>query len=85
VLQNLSLRQQLQADPNKDVFAVLQANDVFETGSSGLPPLLAVSLQTNGNSFFSRNSCPLARFPLGFGVQLNFSGVRQLPVPTLVP
>jgi hypothetical protein len=60
VLQNLSLRQQLQADPNKDVFAVLQANDVFETGSSGLPPLLAVSLQTNGNSFFSRNSCPLA-------------------------
>jgi hypothetical protein len=85
VLQNFSLRQQLQANPNKDVFAVLQANDVFDTGSSGLPPLLAVSLQTNGNSFFSRNGGPLARFGLGFGVQLNFSGVRQAPVPTLVP
>ena len=82
-LQSLALRRQLKADPTLDVFAVLEANNEFESGASGLPPLLAVSLTTvPGSSFFSTAGGPLAPFNLGFAVELHFSGTPVAPVPT---
>ena len=76
VLQNLSLRRQLQADPTLDVFLVLEAQNGFVTGPSGWPPLLELSLSTvPGRSFLSRNGGPLAPFATGgWGIELHFSG-----------
>jgi hypothetical protein len=86
VLQNLTLRAKLKADPTLDVFLVLEANNQFETGSSGLPPLLGLSLDTiPGRSFFSSNGSPLAPFGLGWAIELHFSGVRPEAVPTVAP
>jgi len=85
VSQNLSLRRKLKADPTLDVFLVLEANNEFDTGDSGLPPLLALSLDTAGGSFFSRARGPLAPFPLGWAIELHFSGVRAGAVPTVAP
>jgi hypothetical protein len=82
-LQSLSLRRQLRADATLDVFAVLEANNEFESGASGLPPLLAVSLDTvPGSSFFSTAGGPLAPFNLGWAIELHFSGIRPDAVPT---
>jgi hypothetical protein len=79
--QNVLLRLKLKADPTLDVFVVLEANNVFETGSSGLPPLLGLSQLASGRSFFSTAGSPLLPFNGSWAIELHFSGV---PVPTLV-
>jgi Matrixin len=85
LVQNVSLRLKLKANPDQDLFVVLEANNEFETGSSGAPPLLGLSTVPSGRSFFSTAGGPLAPFNASWAIQLNFSGVRPAPVPTAVP
>jgi hypothetical protein len=85
LLQNVSLRLKLKNDSTLDLFVVLEANNEFETGSSGFPPLLGLSQLPSGRSFFSTAGGPLAPFNGSWAMQLNFSGQRPEPVPTAAP
>lgn len=70
------------ADPTLDLFAVLEANNEFVSGSSGLPPTLA--LQTPpvrlGSSFFSRAGQPLLPAPVNWAIELQFAGLESPPL-----
>jgi hypothetical protein len=89
VAQNVQLRLKLKADPTLDVFLVLEANNEFLTGSSGLPPLLGLSTAAipgrEGRSFFSTAGSPLRPNVNNWDIELHFSGVRPAPVPTAAP
>jgi hypothetical protein len=75
------LRRRLEADATLDVFVVLEANDQFETGSSGLPPLLALDVPQppavpTGRSFFSSNGRPLLPFFANWAIEMKFAPPR---------
>jgi hypothetical protein len=77
VAQNLQLRAKLKSDPTLDVFLMLEANNQFETGGSGLPPLLALSLTSvPGRALLSSAGSALAPIGFGWAIELHFSGVR---------
>lgn len=81
-IQNLVLKALLQADSTLDVFLVLEANNEFETGTSGAPPLLALDAPVapataTGRSYFSRAGSPLAPFAANWSIELHFTPPRE--------
>jgi len=66
---------ELRRDPNMDLFVVVEAENDFVTGASGLPPLVGVDVDGPfGNSFLSLNGGNLeVSNTLNFGIQLRFT------------
>ena len=69
------LRNELRRDPSMDLFIVVETENNFATGASGLPPLVGVDVDGPfGNSFLSLNGGNFEVTPtLNFGIQLRFT------------
>jgi len=70
-----SLINQLQGNPDLDLFIIVEVANDFDTGPSNLPPLIAVDNNSAfGNSFLSLNGNGFAPINLNFAIQLRFTG-----------
>ena len=69
------LANELRRDPSMDLFIVVETENNFVTGASGLPPLVGVDVDGPfGNSFLSLNGGNFEVTPgLNFGIQLRFT------------
>jgi len=77
-IQSAALAQRLRADPSLDVFVVLEADNDFVPGSSGLPVFLlgedvVTPAQQRGRSFLSGNGGPFAPVPINWSMELRFT------------
>ncbi len=73
-LLSINVRDALAADPTLDLFLVLEAKNDFNTGDSGLPPLLGLSTSgAVGNSFLSTAGGPFNTFGLRWVVEMRFA------------
>jgi hypothetical protein len=79
-MQSVAIRNRLRSDPTLDVFAVLEAANEFATGSSGNPPMLAISFGgiNPGRSFLSTEGSPLAVADFfAWSIELHFALPRR--------
>jgi len=77
-VQSPALEQRLRADPTLDVFVVLEADNDFVPGPSGLPAFLlgegvTTPAQRRGRSFLSAGGGPYAPVPRNWSMELRFT------------
>jgi len=75
---NQALRSKLESDAALDVFLLLETANEFETGSSGLPPQLALVLpfDSSGRSFVSSGGSPFVLSDFNWSIELHFSAQK---------